>query len=102
MLAVAYRRWRLAVCPTTELSTTKSGTQDDTLFVGVAGWFWAVGPLRTLHSRCAAPEDSLFGAPQLQRYEQGFHDASSTLGLQQLHAVPHSVRHAGLSEDAFS
>ena len=76
-------------------ATTKSGSQDDTLFVGVAGRFWAVGLLRTLHSRCAAPEDSLFGGLQLQRYEQGFHDASTTLGLQRLHAVPHSVRHAG-------
>ena len=64
-----------------------------TLFVG--GRFWAVGP-----AVCAAPEDSLFGGLQLQRYEQGFHDASSSLGLQRLHAVPHSVRHARPSEDA--
>ena len=41
---------------------------------------------------------SLFGGLQLQRYEEGFHDV---LGLQRLHAVPHSVRHAGPSEDAF-
>ena len=98
---VACRRWGLAVCPATELSTTKSGSQHDTLFVGVTGWFWVVGLLRTLHSRCAAPENSFFGGVQLQRYEQGFHDDSSTLGLQRLHAVPHSVRHAGPSEGAF-
>ena len=90
---VACRRWGLAVCPATELSTT--------LFVGVTGRFWVVGLLRTLHSRCAAPENSFFGGVQLQRYEQGLHDDSSTLGLQRLHAVPHSVRHAGPSEDAF-
>ena len=58
---VAHRRWELAICPATELSTTKSGSQDDTLFVSVASRFRAVGALRTLHSRCAAPEDSLFG-----------------------------------------
>ena len=58
---VAFRRWGLAVCPT-ELSTT--------------GRLWAVSLLRTLHARCTDLEDSLFGGPQLQRYEQGFHDAS--------------------------
>ena len=46
---VAYRR------PATELSTTKSGSQDDTLFVGDAGGLWAVSLLRTLHARCTAP-----------------------------------------------
>ena len=60
-----------------------------------------MGLLRTLHARCAAADDSLFGGLQLQRYEQGFHDVSTSLDLQRLHAVPHSVRHAGPSEDAF-
>ena len=105
-LFVLQRRRRVsplgACCfPATELSTTKAGSQDDTPFVGDAGRLWAVGLLRTLHSRCAAPEDSLFSGLQLQRYEPGFHDASRTLGLQRQHAVPHSVRHAGPSEDAF-
>ena len=63
---VANRRWGLAICPATELSTTKSGSPDDILFVGDAGRLWTVSLLRTLHARCAAPEDSLFGYLQLQ------------------------------------
>ena len=101
MVALRIAAGGFAVCPATELGNTKSGSQNDTLFVDVAGRFWAGGLLRTLHSRCAAPEDSLSGGLQLQQYEQGFHDASTTLGLQRLRAVPHSVRHTGPSEDAF-
>ena len=97
-----YRRWELAVCPATELGTKKSGSQDDTLFVGVTRSVLDCGSSADItFSMCWCPMDLLFGGLQLQRYEQGFHDASSILRLQRLHAVPHSVRHDGPSEDVY-
>ena len=59
--SVTYRRWRLAVCPATELGTTKSGSQDDTLFIGDAGRLGAVPVLLWVFSgftQCLTQSDT--------------------------------------------
>ena len=85
----------------------KSGHFDDTVLIGdkaslEAGRSWVLPLMRKLLKAASSPSDYLFPCLTLPVLERLFSEATAALGMQRLHATPHSVRHLGASEDSLA
>ena len=75
---------------------TKTGTQDDTVFLDCVHDF-APSVLKLVFHACRSPHDPLFPDCTLALYESTMRDVLQQLGLGQ--PTPHAVRHFGPSVD---
>lgn len=98
LLRAGSNRWCLIFFPGDQLDTSKTGTQDDTVEIGVGRRAWLRGVCSSLHSR-RGRAGSLFGLslPKLQKY---FTSGLKAAGLEFLSYTPHCLRHGGASTDA--
>jgi len=95
-----YQRWALVLAPSTRVARTKTGEQDDTVSVGIADRSF-VQQIAGFLVATSAPGKRVFGTLNLHTYELEFKRVCSSLGLDKLRLVPHSLRHAGPSHDRF-
>jgi hypothetical protein len=98
LLHAGTNRWCLIFFPGDQQDTSKTGTQDDTVEIGVGRRAWLRGVCSSLHSR-RGRAGSLFGLslPKLQKY---FTAGLKAAGLEFLSYTPHCLRHGGASTDA--
>jgi integrase len=95
-----YRGWTLVLAPSARVARTKTGEQDDTVLLGVAGRSFIPKVASYLLS-CTAAGQLVFGDISMALYERKIHAASEALGLAKLRLVPHVFRHTGPSNDAY-
>ena len=77
---------------------TKTGTQDDTVFLDSTHDFAPVVMKLVFHA-CRSPHDPLFPDCTLALYESTMRSVLQQLGLGLFQLTPHAVRHSGPSVD---
>ena len=78
---------------------SKTGGGNDTVFVGLYDRGWVARVLAAVAAKCG--EDTLLVDFNIVACERKFAKSVRALGLTSLRATPHSLRHAGPSNDMF-
>jgi len=91
--------WALIIRPSTERRTTKSGAQDDTIFVGSVDRrrLWLGSVLRSLLQ--VSRRGGLIFDLTIRDCELALREALEQCSLSQLKVTPHCLRHGGPSAD---
>mmetsp|Transcript_49406 Transcript_49406/g.117568 ORF Transcript_49406/g.117568 Transcript_49406/m.117568 type:complete len:392 (-) Transcript_49406:322-1497(-) len=94
--------WTVTLCPSDVAysRTTKTGTQDDSVRVGVpsSSREWITAVLQALYSRARRPSDKLFTI-SLAQLESSVRRAALATHLTSLEVCPHALRHGRPSAD---
>lgn len=91
-------KWGLIFGISTWDERTKTGAQDDTVFLDSVHDY-APKVLRLLFSACSKENDCLFPGCTLGAYEDCMKQAVTFLGLARFALTPHAIRHSGPSVD---
>ena len=94
-----FRYWTLILSPSTRRGRTKTGQQDDSLRLGVAGRSFVPLVARWLKKR-GKDADKVFAPLNLVQFGKLVAESCDQLKLQTLRIVPHVFRHTGPSSDA--
>ena len=98
----AYRRWALLLAPLESGTTSKTGTRDDSIILGVSpARVFIAGIMAELFAQTSPEQPALFPTLSLSVYERLFEQSCQAVGLRPLRFVPHSCRHGGPSTDHF-
>ena len=94
------KHYAIVISPNDEDLSTKTGTFDDTIFIGDKGRSWMQDILRLSRARAIRlRRQRLFGSLTLSLLERSFAAAAKSLGLAPAEFTPHVVRHSGPSAD---
>ena len=98
-----YRSWSVIIAPSTELRTTKTMQQDDTLIVAETSKerAWLTAVIRALVHRATSDGSRLLQLDP-QAVARLMKISANQLGLKPLALTPHSWRHGGASVDALA
>jgi hypothetical protein len=101
-VASAYRRWALLLAPLESGTTSKTGTRDDSILLGISpARVFIAGIVAELFAQTSVEQPALFPTLSLSVYERLFEQSCQAVGLRPLRFVPHSCRHGGPSTDHF-
>lgn len=102
-----YQKWALLLAPAEWTLTTKAGKHDDSILVAESTPHrqFVVDLLaevfRAAKARSTLPEEPLFPALTLPKYERILQESAHLVGLSALRITPHMLRHGGPSTDVF-